>query len=473
MYNLIYNNHRITFGNVNIGYELPYVSITYSTVDHGTVSGVDTALIGSTVTVTATPSSGYELSYITVNGEQIVGNSFVVTGNTVVGAVFAQIIYTVTYSSVQHGSVTGVASAAYGSTVTVTATPSSGYELSYITVNGTQIVGNSFVITGNTTVGAVFTAIAYTITYDNVTSEHCTLSGPATATVGTSVTVTVTPDSGYGLSYITVNGTQITGRSFTMPAANVTIVAVMQEYYYFGGVAGRTQESYKSTLTEPTSWSPMSGLPSSINANYYNNNPAYTSSKVDDATNLSSIRLDNDCGLWIGDNCYNGTTVPTISLGSNPILHIGNNSLNGATTALNLSPQNTGTVMWEIGSNSCTNWNLTLIDGLLLRVGSGSLRTLTMSHNEATVIFNGMPGSDQSIIPIILDSNRNRCRFNGLTQEMVKPGSTWRKIISYQGSSYFAIYCYNMTDETISWLNTNRYYFINGNYSNVEFGKGD
>lgn len=470
MYNLIYNNHRITFGNVNVGIELPYATITYSTVEHGTLTGVDTALIGSTVTVTATPSSGYELSYITVNGEQIVGNSFVVTGNTVVGAVFEQIIYTVTYSSVQHGSVTGVASAAYGSTVTVTATPSSGYELSYITVNGTQIVGNSFVITGNTTVGAVFTAIAYTITYDNVTSEHCTLSGPATATVGTSVTVTVTPDSGYGLSYITVNGTQITGRSFTMPAANVTIVAVMQEYYYFSGVAGRTQESNRTTLTEPTSWSSISGLPSSINVNYYNNIPAYTSSKLDDTTNLSSISIGNDCGLWIGDNCYNGTTVPRISLGANPILHIGNNSLNGATTALNLSPHNTGTVMWEIGSNSCTNWNLTLIDGMTLKVGSGSLRTLTMSNNEAKVIFNGIPGSDSSIIPIIIASGYNRCEFSGLTQEMVKPGSTWRKIISYTGSDNFSIQCSNMTAETVTWLNSNKRNFIDGRYDKITFG---
>lgn len=91
MYNLVYDNRRITFGNVNVGYEYPYASITYSSVDHGTVSGVATAQIGSTVTVTATPASGYTLSYITVNGTQIAGNSFVVTGDTVVGAVFVEI----------------------------------------------------------------------------------------------------------------------------------------------------------------------------------------------------------------------------------------------------------------------------------------------------------------------------------------------------------------------------------------------
>lgn len=91
MFNLVYSNHRLTFGNANVGFEEPNASITYSIVEHGTVTGVATAQIGSTVTVTATPSTGYVLSYITVNGTQIVGNSFVVTGNTVVGAVFVEI----------------------------------------------------------------------------------------------------------------------------------------------------------------------------------------------------------------------------------------------------------------------------------------------------------------------------------------------------------------------------------------------
>ena len=90
MFNLVYDNHTIKFGNVTVGFELPYASITYSAVDHGSVTGVAMAQIGSTVTVTATPDSGYTLSYITVNGAQIVGNNFVVTGDTTVGAVFVE-----------------------------------------------------------------------------------------------------------------------------------------------------------------------------------------------------------------------------------------------------------------------------------------------------------------------------------------------------------------------------------------------
>lgn len=406
MYNIVYSNHRITFGNVNIGFDDPYANITYSTVEHGTVSGVARAQIGSTVTVTATPSADYELAYITVNG--------------------------------------------------------------------TQIEGNSFIVTGNTTVGAVFAAIAYTITYDAVASEHCTLSGPATATAGTSVTVTVTPDSGYGLSYITVNGTQITGRTFTMPSSNVTIVAVMQEYYYFYGTPIVSSVDYRSKLIEPASWRNTSYIPSSITVNDYRGNIAYKTSLTNDTTDLTSIRLENDTGFWIGDNCYNGTTTPTFTFNTHALLYVGNNSLNGGTTQLNItSVRNLNNCTWEIGSNSCTNWNLTLDEDMSLIVGSGSLRTLTIKNNEARITFNGMPGSDQSVIPITIASGYDRCTFNGLTQEMVKPGSTWRKLISYSGSNNFRILCYNMTAETVAWLNNNKYYFIDGNYSKISFSKQD
>lgn len=51
-------------------------SITYSSVDNGSFSGPSSATYGSTVTITANPSSGYKLNYITVNGVRITGNTF-------------------------------------------------------------------------------------------------------------------------------------------------------------------------------------------------------------------------------------------------------------------------------------------------------------------------------------------------------------------------------------------------------------
>ena len=46
------------------------------------------------------------------------------------------------------------------------------------------------------------------------------------ASAGTTITVTATPDEGYELSYITVDGERISGTAFTMPAHAVTVGAV-------------------------------------------------------------------------------------------------------------------------------------------------------------------------------------------------------------------------------------------------------
>lgn len=55
------------------------------TVDH------TTAKVGETVTVTAAPYQGYELTAICVDGVEIEGNTFTVTGNHVVSAVFTRV----------------------------------------------------------------------------------------------------------------------------------------------------------------------------------------------------------------------------------------------------------------------------------------------------------------------------------------------------------------------------------------------
>jgi len=52
------------------------IQITYSECTHGTVAGVANANEGDTVTITATPSTGFKVAKITVNGTEITGNTF-------------------------------------------------------------------------------------------------------------------------------------------------------------------------------------------------------------------------------------------------------------------------------------------------------------------------------------------------------------------------------------------------------------
>ena len=151
--------------------------------------------------------------------------------------------YTVTCATTTGGTITATPTQAdEGETITVTATPDAGYtftSMSYTTDGGTTvaITGNTFSMPAdNVTVNAVFTAnTSYTITYNASPAGTGTATGPATAPWGSSVTISTSPASGYAFDHMTVTGSggdvTATGKTFTMPAYNVTVTA----YFVEGG----------------------------------------------------------------------------------------------------------------------------------------------------------------------------------------------------------------------------------------------
>lgn len=70
-------------------------------------------------------------------------------------------------------------------------------------------------------------APTFTVTIDPATNGTATVD-KTTAAEGETVTVTTTPESGYVLDTITMNGTAITGNSFLMPGENVTLVVTFK-----------------------------------------------------------------------------------------------------------------------------------------------------------------------------------------------------------------------------------------------------
>ncbi|MDR1398919.1 MAG: hypothetical protein LBJ41_03245 [Treponema sp.] len=203
-------------------------NITYTVrvanaITGGTVSATPTGgLKGTTVYLSNTPENGYPFEGYTVNGTPISGNSFTLNGNAVVSAVFTS--YTVTVANgISHGSISASPiSGPPGTTVSLSNTPESGYSFGGYTVNGTAITGNSFTLNGNAVVSAVF---ASTVTVATGITGGSISASPTSGTSGTTVTLSNTPSSGYALSYYTVNGTQISGNSFTLNG-NVTVSAV-------------------------------------------------------------------------------------------------------------------------------------------------------------------------------------------------------------------------------------------------------
>ena len=180
----------------------------------------------NSATINAPGLAGKAL-YVKMTGNTdrvVLGGYTTVTINTAVNA------YSITCSAGTGGSLTASASsAAPGTTVTLYPSASTGYQLSSYTTNpSVTITNNKFTMpSSNITITATFTKISYTITKATSPSGAGTVTTSAnSATMGTTVTVSQTPATGYYFNgWQTSPALTITSGSFTMPASNVTITA--------------------------------------------------------------------------------------------------------------------------------------------------------------------------------------------------------------------------------------------------------
>ena len=119
------------------------VSITQSTGGTISLSQSGRVLEGTTITVTAIPSDGYELENIYVNGTTLSGTSFVVNEDKAVSAVFNQLIRHTISTSITGGSLrsptTASATVSGGADYEITFNGNPSYTLSSMTVNGVEV----------------------------------------------------------------------------------------------------------------------------------------------------------------------------------------------------------------------------------------------------------------------------------------------------------------------------------------------
>ena len=122
-----------------------------------------------------------------------------------------------------------------GVELTVEATPNIGYQVDSIKVNGIRITGFSFMVQGNTTVEVFWGVAEYMVTYNqSVGGTFRLLNGSQEVTTGSDVaygtvlTVEATPNTGYKLDIVKVNGTRISGVNFTV-TSNSTVEVVFGE----------------------------------------------------------------------------------------------------------------------------------------------------------------------------------------------------------------------------------------------------
>ncbi|MDZ7767351.1 MAG: hypothetical protein U5K00_23530 [Melioribacteraceae bacterium] len=245
-YTFTINENRTLVANFN---ELPpnqySVSLSSNPAEGGTTNGGGTYDDGASVTVSATPNSGYEFVNWTENGNEVSTNAsytFTINENRTLVANFNELPpnqYSVSLSSnpAEGGTTNGGGTYDDGASVTVSATPNSGYEFVNWTENGNEVSANAsytFTINENRTLVANFNELPpnqYSVSLSSNPAEGGTTNGGGTYDDGASVTVSATPNSGYEFVNWTENGNEVsTNASYTFTInENRTLVANFNE----------------------------------------------------------------------------------------------------------------------------------------------------------------------------------------------------------------------------------------------------
>lgn len=213
-------------------------TVTIGAVEHGSVTADKmTAKIGEDVTFKITSDTGYDVSSFKVNGSDVeyvtkedstTGKTYweakvkMVTGGLTVTAEFKLGVYPIEWDTPAHGTIAvegGKTSATYGEDVKFIFTPETGYEIKYLTINNEKVQWASD-NTYTTTMGeyGLFVTVQFGLENETITvnaGEHGTIEHKNKVDdsqdylYGDTAVVTVTPNEGFMIETITVDGKAI------------------------------------------------------------------------------------------------------------------------------------------------------------------------------------------------------------------------------------------------------------------------
>ena len=238
-------NNVLANQSINATFKPITYSITASTGLNGTISPSGSVLVnsGASQSFTILPDLGYEVDAVTVNGINqgaITTYTFNnVTADQTINATFKAIPqYTITATAGFNGLInpSGNVLVYSGESQIFIIAPDSGYEVDSVTVNGVNqgaISSYTFSnVTANQTINATFKAIPqYTITASADANGTISPSGNILVYIGESQSFTITPNSGYEVDSVTVNGVNqgaITAYTFNNVTADQTINATFK-----------------------------------------------------------------------------------------------------------------------------------------------------------------------------------------------------------------------------------------------------
>ena len=228
----------------------PYqYTVTVTTPTNGTITpGTTTYNYGQSPVFAIAPAPGYGIVNVMVDGVNVgavTSYQFpALTADHTLSATFAQYQYVITATAGNGGTISpvGATNMVSGGNQTYTITPATGYHITDVYVDGASVgaVGTYTFsnVTANHTIFAAFDVNEYTITVTQPANGTIT-PGTTTVTYGATPTFVVTPNTGYSVTAITLNGTNVMSQAqntngvytYTLPAvsANSTLTATMTQ----------------------------------------------------------------------------------------------------------------------------------------------------------------------------------------------------------------------------------------------------
>ncbi len=242
---------QYTFTNVTANHTLTasfaintYLITPTVTGANGTMSPTPTQTLnyGDNITFTMSPSTGYHVRDVRVDGSSVgavTEYAFTnVTANHTITASFAINTYQITPTIGANGAITPstVVTINYGATQVFTITASPSYHVESVMVDGAPATLGAFGrytftnVTANHTITASFTINTYLITPTAGLSGTITPSTTQVINSGSNAVFTVTPNTGYHILNVRVDGSTVTlpatGQyTFTNVTANHTLTA--------------------------------------------------------------------------------------------------------------------------------------------------------------------------------------------------------------------------------------------------------
>jgi uncharacterized repeat protein (TIGR02543 family) len=231
-FNLTHTLHNVKSNHtIQASFTRTY-TISASAGTGGTItpSGSVSVDSGAGQTFSITPNTGYRIQNVLVDGSSVGAvSTYPFTNVTAHHTIYASFVKTctITASAGTGGTITpsGIITVDYGTSKTFTITPNTGYRIQDVLVNGTSVGATSTVtynyVTADSTIQASFALKTYTITASAGTGGSISPSGSVSVNHGTNKTFSITPNTGYRIVDVLVDGSSV-GAVSSYTFSNVT-----------------------------------------------------------------------------------------------------------------------------------------------------------------------------------------------------------------------------------------------------------